>query len=111
VGKKPDENSITSLPRAEPPARATYDWASIAEQLRGDPMEWHKVFEKGRVAVSNAVRQGSIAAVHPDLGFETTTTHNTRTPPRTCTLYLRFNPSKVRNELRETIRSTRKGKA
>jgi len=88
----------------------TYDWSAIADQLRSDPMQWHVVFHEGRVAISNAVRQGSVSAVHPDLGFETRTANNTRHPPRTCTLYLRYNPAKVRNELRETIRQTRKGK-
>jgi len=107
MGRKKDEDSITEVKWEQPPEGATYDWTAIANQLRENPLKWAKVFEKDRVSVSNAVRQGSVMAVHPDLGFEVRTANNTREPPRTCTLYLRWNPDRVKDELRETIRTSR----
>jgi hypothetical protein len=103
-----DRDAIRALPWEEPPAKTVYDWYTIADQLRADPMRWAKVFEQGGQSVSNAIKQGSVAALHPDLGFEVRTANNTRTPPRTCDLYLRFNPDRVRSGLRESIQSTRK---
>lgn len=102
------DDAVTGIPWEEPPARVNYDWYAIADQLRTEPMRWAKVFDKGGQSISNAIKQGHVAAVHPDLGFESRTANNTRQPPRTCTLYLRFNPNKVRSELRETITDQRK---
>ena len=79
-----------------PPERPhRYPWDEIAEELRTRPMEWAKIYEQDRATVATAIRAGSIAAVHPDLGFESQTRNNTRgTGTRTCDLYLRWNPEK-----------------
>lgn len=107
MGRKVDENSVRDVAWEEPPERTTYDWNEIARKLKRRPMKWAKIFDQGPISVSNAVRQGSVAPVHPDLGFQVRTANNTRTAPRTNTLYVRYNPDAVRDELRETIRSTR----
>jgi hypothetical protein len=93
----------------EPPERPQqYDWQAISEQLRKRPMKWAKVFESDRASLVVAIRAGHIAAVHPDLGFEVTTTNNQReSRPRTCTLFLRYNPEKGDN-LKGAIRRGRK---
>jgi hypothetical protein len=53
---------------------------------------------------------GRVAAVHPDLGFETTTANNVRAT-RLCTLYMRYNPDAVHPSLRaEIIQHRQKGK-
>lgn len=78
--------------REDPPERTRYDWAAIAAQLRMEPGQWYKVFEDGPASTANAVRQGSIAAVKPEDGYETMTRNNTRAPRRTCTLYMRWMP-------------------
>jgi hypothetical protein len=90
-----------------PPRRSTYDWAAIADELRSRPNDWALIFKGDRTSLVNALRQGGITALHPDLGFEIRTTNNTREQPRICDLYLRFNPAKVK-PLREAIRTTRK---
>lgn len=77
-----------------PPKRSTYDWEGIAEQLRAEPGEWFKVFERGRISVVNAIRNDSIAAL-PRSEFEVQTRNNIREDPefdgaRTCSLYLRY---------------------
>lgn len=93
-----------------PPTKVSYDWDFIADELREHPMEWAKVFEQDRTSVVNALRQGNIQPLHPDLGFEFRTAHNVREPIRMCDLYARFNPDRV-NSLRATVRSARKAKA
>ena len=94
----------------EPPPRPqSYDWGQIADDLRKRPMEWALIFKGDRTSLVNALRQGAIASLHPDLGFQTRTANNTREPIRTCDLYLRFNPDKV-IPLRDSIRKTRKDK-
>lgn len=57
-------------------------------------MAWGKVFAFDKVSVANAVRQGNVKAVRPDLGFEVRTRNNVRVPERMCSLYLRYNPDK-----------------
>jgi len=92
----------------EPPARRqSYDWPTIADELRKRPMEWGLIFKQDRTSLVNALRQGAITALHPDLGFQIRTANNTRVPTRKCDLYLRFNPDKV-VPLRDAIRKTRK---
>ncbi len=96
----------------QPAPRGKYDWVGIAEALRKKPMEWAKVYEKDNVSFVVAIQQDSIAALRKDLGFETRTRNNRREEgsPRTCTLYLRYNPDKVKDPLAEAIARTRKGK-
>lgn len=91
-----DDMTINSVDfDRSPPAKARFDWDAISQQLRAHPMQWAMVFEHGKVSVANAVRQGSINAVHPDYGFEVRTSDNVRGEVRTCTLWLRFNPDKA----------------
>lgn len=71
-----------------------YDWPKIAEDLIAHPMEWGKVFEEGKVSTVNALRQGSIRILSPELGFEIRTRNNVRGPIRTCQLWMRYNPEK-----------------
>lgn len=92
-----------------PPKRQSYDWGKIANDLRARPMEWALIFKNDRTSLVNALRQGSITALHADLGFEIRTANNTREPIRVCDLYLRYNPDKV-VQLRDSIRKTRKDK-
>jgi hypothetical protein len=100
---------VDIVTREDPPVRVRYNWASIANQLRAEPMVWFNVFKDGRVAVSNAVKQGHVADVHPDLGFEVSTTNNKRTSPRTCDMYLRYNPEH-QSDLRAVLTASRKKK-
>lgn len=56
------------------------------------------MFDDDRLSLAQAIRQGSIAALKPTLGFEVRTTNTTRGGrghPRMCTMYLRFNPEGV----------------
>lgn len=91
-----------------PETRVKYDWPLIADKLRAHPMRWAKVFDLDRTSVVNAIRQGAIAAVKPDLGFEVRTANNQRSPRR-CTLYMRYNPDKE-DSLKAAIQSNRKDK-
>lgn len=104
---KADPTRVDTVEKEVPPVRTRYDWAKIADQLRADPGEWYCVFKDGRAAVSNAVRQGNVADVHPDLGFEVVTTNNKRTSPRTCDFYLRYNPDNE-SDLRAVLTASRK---
>ena len=89
------KKAAQAVPWAVPPDPVRrYDWVAIAEQLRGSPLEWARVFEQDRTSLVNAIRQGGIVALRPELGFEVRTTNNTRTAPRTCSLYMRYNPDK-----------------
>lgn len=92
-----------------PPKRQSYDWRRIADDLRARPMEWALIFKHDRTSLVNALRQGAIVALHPQLGFEIRTANNTRNGQRTCDLYLRYNPKKV-EPLRDSVRKTRKDK-
>lgn len=107
--KLPDDDPVNAIEWADPPPRRVrYDWETVAAKLRKRPMTWAKVFEQGRTSQVNAIRQGSVSALHPDLGFEVRTTNNVRWPVRLCDLYLRFNPDKVQ-PLRSTLKAGRKG--
>jgi hypothetical protein len=76
----------------KPPKQQRIDWPAVAAELRAHPGEWLKVFEHGRMSVVNALRQDRMPSVRRDLGFEITTTDTTRNSPRTCTLFMRYNP-------------------
>jgi hypothetical protein len=89
----------------EPPPRRTqrYDWDAIAKQLRRKPMRWAKVFDKDKTSIATAIRIDGIKALRADKGFEVTTSNNDRGNPeedipRTCTMYLRYNPEKDRSK-------------
>lgn len=98
---------ISTITKIPPPFAPSYDWAVIADKLRADPMEWYRIFEQDRVSVVNAIRQGAVGDVHPDLGFESSTANNRRYSPRLCDLWLRYNPE-AEKDLRATIRNARK---
>lgn len=86
------ESRIADLVWEDPPtSRRRYDWDQIAAQLRQNPGEWAKVFEYDRTSIVNALRQGAIAVLHPDRGFQIRTRNNVRHPVRMCTLYMRWN--------------------
>lgn len=100
-----DKQTSVEWEQPPPSQKNRYDWVAIAEQLKAHPLEWGKVFDKDRISVVNAVRQGDIKPLHPDLGFVVRTTNNVRSPQRVCTMYLMYDPAK------DTTRSTkRKGK-
>lgn len=90
-----------------PPGGPQYDWVSLANMMRERPNEWLKIFTQGRTSVANAIRQGSVGDVHPTLGFEVMTRNNKRGTPRTCDLYLRYNPDKEQ-DLTAALREARK---
>jgi hypothetical protein len=80
----------------EPPPRreSPYDWDKIAEELRKQPMEWGLIFEGDKTSLATAIRIFGIKALRPDKGFEVRTANNIKGHPRTCDLYLRYNPEK-----------------
>lgn len=79
----------------QPPAVDKPDWNAVAETLRSRPMDWLRVYSDRPSTWADAISRGRIRALRPDLGFEAATTNNTRNYPRTCTLFMRFNPDKV----------------
>lgn len=85
-----------------PTGKNRYNWVVIADQLRAQPLEWGKVFDRDKISVVNAIRQGSVKPLRPDLGFEVRTANNTRAPGRMCSLYIRYNPE------RDTTRKQKK---
>lgn len=72
--------------------RVRYDWQALAGKMRSKPGEWAKIFDDDRTSLVNAIRQGKVAALHPDLGFQVLTRKNVRTPIRKCALYMRYVP-------------------
>jgi hypothetical protein len=50
------------------------------------------VFEKDKTSITTAIRNGSIRVLRHEWGFEVRTANNTRDYPRTCSLWLRYNP-------------------
>lgn len=77
-----------------PPKKQRYDWDAIADQLRERPNKWAKIFDRDVTSLATAIRINGIKALRKDRGFEVRTANNTRETPRTCTLYLRYNPEK-----------------
>lgn len=75
-----------------PPRTPRYDWEAIGKRLERSPGRWFKVFDKDKTSTVTALKAGGIKRLRPDWGFETTTANNTRTYPRTCTLWMRYNP-------------------
>lgn len=85
---------------SEPPPKRVppYDWEKIAGLLRKNPGRWRKVFDNERTSLAVAIKIGSIKPLHPDKGFEVRTSNNVRGKPRTCTMHVRFNPDKVKED-------------
>lgn len=85
------EEKIAEVTWEDPPlGRGRYDWNQIAAQLRANPGQWAKVFEFDRTSVVNAVRQGSVRVLSPELGFEVKTRNNVRGPVRMCSMFMRW---------------------
>lgn len=88
-----DKKATTGRWAEPPPARSTaYPWTEIAALLRKNPGKWRKVFDKDRTSLTIAIRNGNIAALRPDDGFELRTSNNVKGPPRTCSLFMRYVP-------------------
>ena len=88
-GREPVSDVTWETP---PSVRVRYDWRAIAEHLRQRPGQWAKIFDDDKTSLVNALRQGSIKVLDPDLGFQCRTRNNTRYPTRRCTLYMRWVP-------------------
>jgi hypothetical protein len=86
------ELSDLGLSVQPPPSKGSYDWTAIAAALRDHPQRWILTFQQERYSLVVALRNGSIAALRPALGFRTTTRRNTRTKPRLCDLYIMYDP-------------------
>ena len=91
-----------------PIGQGRYDWEVIAEKLKTQPGDWAKVFDKDRTSIANAIRQGKVKPLSPELGFQIRTANNVR-KPRTCSLYLRYMPEPVKKPTKKaTKKATRK---
>lgn len=73
------------------------DWQAVADTLRANPGRWMKVFEGERASLATAVAIGHITCLRRQDGFIMRTANNTRTYPRTCDLYMQYNPPKEGN--------------
>lgn len=88
----PKKSSLTFKEPPEKYHRNRYDWDQIADELRERPGEWAMIFEHGPTSLVSSIRLG-VRALPLDQ-FEVRTTDNTKDSPRTCTLWLRYNPKK-----------------
>lgn len=97
----PTESKLKSkITKGDPPPEGTpreYDWPAIAEQLKAEPGQWFKVFERDKTGYANSIRNGYIAALRDSV--EVMTRNNTKGRPRTaddpgeprmCQLWLRY---------------------
>lgn len=87
-----------------PPGRTTsYDWDSIAAELRAKPGEWGLIFRDDRYSLVAALTNGSIASLRGDEHgtFQARTTNNRTVTEgdgvsrRHCELWLCFTPHKT----------------
>jgi len=74
--------------RTPPPSYRKQDWTNVLELLKSRPGEWLLIGDGVPIAVANAIRQGSIAALRD--GVSVRTRNNTRGENRTLTLYLKW---------------------
>jgi hypothetical protein len=91
VVDQPSEGVAFGTP---PPKRQRkYDWAAIAKKCKRRPGQWFLVFEQDKTTYSATIRQGGIAALKPELGFEMRTANNkTNVKPRVQDLWVRYVP-------------------
>lgn len=75
-----------------PESPPKYDWDDIAQKLKRRPNQWAKIFDRDRTSVTVALRNGSIKALQPQMGFVVRTSHGTRETPRMCTLHMKYDP-------------------
>lgn len=78
--------------------RAPYDWSKIAKKCKANPGEWLLIFTEDKTSYVTAIRINGIKALRPGDGFEVRTRNNKRGTPRTCELWLRYNPEKDRSK-------------
>jgi len=90
----------------EPPTVTRPTWSAVADELRANPLEWMKVYANGKTSWAEAIRKGHVSALNPSLGFEFSTSNNTRDTPRRCTMYARYNPALV-DPVAEAVRQGR----
>lgn len=77
---------------AGPPERFR-DWTDTVTALEANPGKW-AMLETERLSVATAIRQGDVAPLHKDKGFEIRTAKTDReAKPPVCDLYLRYLPS------------------
>lgn len=75
------------------PKRLKYDWVKIAKRCKRRPGDWLLVFEQDKETYATAIRQGGIAALTKDKGFELRTANNRQSArPRVCDLWVRYVP-------------------
>lgn len=86
--------TVSSFTVSEPPddPRTKYDWAGLARLARRVSPKWVLVFEEDRASLVVAINQGGIVALKPEKGFKTKTANNTKETPRTCSLWVRYDP-------------------
>lgn len=75
--------------------RTQYDWDQVARDLRAKPNTWAVVFEDDRLSLVTAIRNGGIAALREEKGFEVRTRGNYIPDdgrPRRCDLWMRYVP-------------------
>jgi hypothetical protein len=82
-----------------------YDWAAIAADLRKRPGKWAKIFDRDKTTYVSAFYQGlkdlpvtefEVRVSNTDRGITKADAENLGLAPvpRTCTMYLRYNPNK-----------------
>lgn len=91
---KAEKEEVVDLVWEQPPEKRDqkYNWSQIAAQLKARPGEWARVFAYDRTSIVNAIRQGAVRPLDPQLGFEVRTRNNVRSPVRMCSLFMRYNP-------------------
>lgn len=94
----PRKRSTVRFKEPPPVREQRYDWEKIAAKLRKNPGEWAEIFQNDVTSLATAIRIRGIKALHPDKGFEVRTTNNKKGSPRTCDLWLRYNPERDKHK-------------
>lgn len=83
-------NTKTSLKFEDPPPRTRnrFDWEKVANELRQHPGEWALIAKNFPASLVSSAYNGIKS--FPMDEFELSTSDNTRTTPRTCTLHARY---------------------
>lgn len=91
---EPEAKSDVVFEDPPTPVHGRYNWSEIAAKVRRKPGKWAKVFEDDRVSLATSIRGGSVVALLPTKGFVVRTVNNKPGPPRTCTMYLKYDPAR-----------------
>lgn len=67
-----------------------HDYWDVADKARAHPGKWILAFEQAPISVANSIRNGVRAL--PKDEFQVVTENNTRVPPRTCDIMVRYRP-------------------